>query len=117
MTKAGSEKSTYVGKDEIVIAVSGSTTGKYCVLGIDGYIYDGLAAILNPSKIISVKYLNIYFMWVYEKINSKKVGSAFPNINTDVLKNTLIPLPPLEEQKRIVAKIEELLPYCELLIK
>ena len=28
-----------------------------------------------------------------------------------------LPLPPLEEQKRIVAKIEELLPYCDQLLK
>ena len=31
--------------------------------------------------------------------------------------NFLIPLPPLEEQKRIVEKIKEMLPYCQQLIK
>lgn len=31
------------------------------------------------------------------------------------LANVLIPLPPIAEQKRIVAKIEELLPLCERL--
>lgn len=84
LTQKGAELSTYVGEDELIIAVSGSTTGKHCVLGISGYIYDGLAAILNPTKMISSSYLSLFFDWVYEKLNAQKVGSAFPNINTDL---------------------------------
>ncbi len=115
LTTEGAQKSTYVPSDELIIAVSGSTTGKFCILGIDGYIYDGLAAVLNPTKIIGCEYLKYFFMWIYERLNAQKIGSAFPNINTDMLKNTLIPIPPLAEQKRIVAKLEEILPLCERL--
>ena len=61
LTQKGAELSTYVGEDELIIAVSGSTTGKHCVLGISGYIYDGLAAILNPTKMISSSYLSLFF--------------------------------------------------------
>jgi type I restriction enzyme S subunit len=39
------------------------------------------------------------------------------NISQDKYKTVLVPLPPLEEQYRIVAKIEELLPYCDRLVK
>ena len=115
LTDDGSTKSTFVPAEELIIAVSGSTTGKFCILGIDGYIYDGLAAILNPTKIVGNQYLRYFFMWIYERLNAQKVGSAFPNINTDMLKNTLIPIPPLEEQKRIVAKLDEILPLCDRL--
>lgn len=115
LTDEGAKKSTYIPREELIIAVSGSTTGKFCILGIDGYIYDGLAAVLNPTKIIGCGYLKYFFMWIYERLNAQKIGSAFPNINTDMLKNTLIPIPPLAEQKRIVAKLEELLPLCERL--
>ena len=115
LTQKGAELSTYVGEDELIIAVSGSTTGKHCVLGISGYIYDGLAAILNPTKMISSSYLSLFFDWVYEKLNAQKVGSAFPNINTDILKNTLMPLPPLQEQIRMVNKLKKLMSHYEKL--
>lgn len=49
----------------------------------------------------------------------KKVASGGVQsfISLKVFRNYLFPLPPFEEQKRIVAKIEELLPYCDQLIK
>lgn len=113
LTKAGAALSTYVAKGELIIAVSGSTTGKHCILGINGYIYDGLAAVINQTRIISSQYILLFFDWVYERLNSQKTGSAFPNINTNILKNTLIPIPPLAEQKRIVTRVKELLAVCD----
>ena len=49
-------------------------------------------------------------------INSVTYGVKMPRVGTDTMINLLIPLPPLEEQKRIVAKIKELIPYCERLL-
>lgn len=46
-------------------------------------------------------------------INSVTYGTKMPRVGTDTMTNLLIPLPPLAEQSRIVAKIEELLPYIE----
>lgn len=44
-------------------------------------------------------------------------GTTAKGIKADKLKHLKLPLPPLEEQHRIVAKIEELLPYCDRLVK
>lgn len=43
--------------------------------------------------------------------------TTIKNVSLKSMRNVPIPLPPVEEQKRIVAKIEELLPYCNQLIK
>lgn len=72
---------------------------------------------LMPS--VYVEYFLIYFNVILKQTARKSSkGSAIKNIPPFVeLKSYLVPLPPLEEQKRIVAKIEELLPYCDQLIK
>ncbi len=78
-------------------------------------------ALMRMSLMPSVyKPYFLLFFDVVLKRNAKEgsKGSAIKNIPPfEVLKNYLVPLPPLEEQHRIVAKIEELLPYCDQLIK
>ncbi|MBR6396957.1 MAG: restriction endonuclease subunit S [Lachnospiraceae bacterium] len=56
------------------------------------------------------------FLFNYEKLREKAEGTSQPNLNEQKIKETIIPLPPFEEQQRIVMKIEELLPYCDRLI-
>lgn len=55
--------------------------------------------------------------YYYRCIELKTTGTAVRQLPAKELGNILIPLPPLAEQKRIIAKIEELLPYCDQLVK
>ena len=50
-----------------------------------------------------------------KNFNKMGEGGAQPNISKEKIVSTPFPLPPLAEQKRIVAKLEELLPLCERL--
>lgn len=58
----------------------------------------------------------LYQLRTYEKyFNELSTGTTFKAISGQIINNTVIPLPPLSEQKRIVAKIEELMPMVEAL--
>jgi type I restriction enzyme S subunit len=114
LTKEGAPLSRYVEKDVFIIAVSGSTTGKCCITGITGYIYDGLASVNFIEKSILNDYFILYMLQYYQHINTSVEG-LFPNINTDFLKNLMFCIPPKSEQKRIVTKVNELFALCESL--
>ncbi|MCY6395977.1 restriction endonuclease subunit S [Actinobacillus pleuropneumoniae] len=60
-----------------------------------------------------VDYLYYSLIYFTPEIQSRASGTTFKEISGTAFENTIIPLPPLNEQKRIVVKIEELLPYIE----
>ena len=65
------------------------------------------------SNVLDYLYYIITFWLGHLKRNSQGTTTRF--IKLGQVTGMLIPLPPLAEQKRIVAKIEELLPLCEKL--
>lgn len=51
----------------------------------------------------------------YEELTKYKKATAQESISIDAIRNVIVAIPPLAEQKRIVAKLEEILPLCERL--
>lgn len=81
----------------------------------------GKIEILNSNDNTFV--LEEYLLWYlrsqygYNELTKYKKATAQESISIDAIRNVIIAIPPLEEQHRIVAKIEELLPYCDRLVK
>ena len=67
----------------------------------------GLAAIRKYIDIEN-KFFYYFIMALEEELVKKSTGTTFKAVASTSIKNFLIPLPPLEEQKRIVAKVDEL---------
>lgn len=72
-------------------------------------------AVMHPFEGVVNKYLYYYLRSkpFIEFVESKMVGMAYPAVNDSQLNTGLFPLPPLNEQKRIVAKVDELMRLCD----
>jgi type I restriction enzyme S subunit len=113
--KCVSEKKEYddyvVEKDDILIAMSGATTGKFGIYHSDNKAYQNQrVGNLKPhSKVLTDKKF-IYFLLYSLKYQIEKdaYGGAQPNISSGKIEALKTMLAPLPEQRTIVAKIEEL---------
>ena len=107
LTKEGAALSRPMQKGDLVIAVSGNP-GLPAILEIDACIHDGFVGLRNLDKTrISVDYLYCYLIFFKEQINNKAVGAIFKNLTTHQIADIEIPLPPLEEQRRIAAILDK----------
>ena len=114
------DKNVKIG-DILIVASTGSKT----VIGKAGYVNCQMQNTMIGAFLRICRpyfnYLSNYLRYLFESsyyrkhIRDKSQGTNINNIKESYITELLFPLPPLAEQKRIVAKIEELLPLCEKL--
>ena len=108
--EAGLKKTRLVEKETLMLTNSGATLGIPKICMIQKTFNDGIAALLGIHERILKDYL-YYFLKSKTKWFLKEAakGQGQPNLNTDIVSGTILPLPPLKEQEEIVNKIESLL--------
>jgi type I restriction enzyme S subunit len=93
-------------KGTLCIALYGATVGKLGILGIDAATNQAVCAVFPPDG-LDTRYLYRFFESIRGALVEQGKGGAQPNISQGIIRDTEIPLPPLDEQQRIVAEIEK----------
>lgn len=102
---------------DILFARTGGTVGKsFLVKNVpEEAIYAGYLIRTRYSERLVPEYLKFFMesSLYWSQLRGGTIATAQPNCNGQTLSKMILPLPPFEEQRRIVAKIEELLLYID----
>lgn len=106
------ESGVIVDSNNKVILVDGENSGEIMTPPYKGYM-GSTFKIFSATPLFNYSYLIEIFKLNKEKYKNSKVGAAIPHLNKELFKESLIAVPPFDEQQRIVKKIN----FFEQLIK
>jgi type I restriction enzyme S subunit len=98
-------------ENDLIFARTGGTTGKsFLIRKCPKAVFASYLIRLRVKHSVSVEYLYRYFQTpsYWGQITDEKKGTGQPNVNGKKLANIQVPIPPLPEQRRIVAYLDEL---------
>ena len=97
---------------DAVLLTSRATIGSVAIAGKEVTTNQGFASFVCSNLIYNF-YL-AYWLWTHKSfLENKAKGTTFKEISKSKLRGIVIPIPPLNEQKRIVSKIEELFSFID----
>jgi type I restriction enzyme S subunit len=83
----------------------GQTRGRVAELAIEAGTNQALAAIVFDDRSAPLKpYLRLFFENGYQRMRAASLGGVQPNLSLGMFKETVLPLPPLDEQRVIVER-------------
>lgn len=93
-------------KNTVLLAMYGATIGACSILPMEAATNQACGALLPTSECDPI-YLYYFLLSIKDDLIRKGVGGAQPNISGGIIKDTKIPLPPLDQQKKIAAILDE----------
>ena len=104
----GMKKSRYVQPGDFLLSNSMSF-GRPYILAIDGCIHDGWLVLRDINNVFDKHFLYYYLSApiTYQKFKSLAVGGVVNNLNSEMVRNIKVALPPLEEQRKIAAVLDK----------
>jgi len=107
ITKAGAEKSRYVDVGDFILTNSMSY-GRPYIMRTNGYIHDGWFVLrLNENIDAEYFYYLLNSPYVQNQFKSLAAGSVVKNISGDLVKKTVLPIPKIEEQRKLAETFTE----------
>ncbi len=109
LSERGLNNGRLIPSNSVIMVCIGGSTGK-CALTDRDISCNQQINTASPCKWVLPQYL-FFFMtsdYFYKTVRANATGTATPIINRSTWENLVIPIPPLAEQKRIVAKINEI---------
>ncbi|MDD2658117.1 MAG: restriction endonuclease subunit S [Methylococcales bacterium] len=91
----------------ILLAMYGATVGRLGILGIEATTNQAVCHIIPDPKVAETQYVFHAISHRVPSLISMGVGGAQPNINQTIIKDLVISLPPLPEQRRIAAILDQ----------
>jgi type I restriction enzyme, S subunit len=99
---------------DVLIAMYGATIGRLAILAEEAVTNQAVCA-CTPCWGVDTEFLYLFLLAKRDDFRLASEGGAQPNISKVKIVNTVMPLPPLAEQHRIVAKVDELMALCDQL--
>ena len=99
-----------------ILLVCKGTSGKVTICNLKKVHIARQIMAIKKNRFLDILYVKLFIMANESKL-TKSARGVIPGISRETVLNLLFPLPPLFEQHRIVAKLEELLPLCQQLAR
>lgn len=100
------EHGKFVYKGDNIMLVDGENSGEVFIVPQDGYMGSTFKQLWISSSMYE-PYILAFIQFYKETLRNSKKGAAIPHLNKELFYGLIIGIPPLQEQKRIVQKIED----------
>ena len=101
------EHGKFVSKGDNIILVDGENSGEVFTVPIDGYMGSTFKQ-LWVCETMNLRYVLYVILFYKDMLRNSKKGAAIPHLNKQLFYNIVVGIPPIEEQSRIVERVDQL---------